>query len=89
MWFIITYHLGLRGRELQCKLRKNDLEIFTHNGNEYCQLASEFGTKNHQGGVMVVRDSYGQKNSFCQIVFLVGEKIVITMLHTKVKQKSL
>ena len=29
------------------------------------------------------------KKEFCQIVFLVGEKIVITMLHTKVKQKSL
>ena len=37
----------------------------------------------------VVRDSYGQNIVFGQIVFLVGEKMVITMLHPKVKQKSL
>ena len=49
VWFIIFYHLGLCGRELQCKLRKNDLEIRAHNGNEYCQLASEFGTKKPPG----------------------------------------
>ena len=56
VWFIITYHLGLRGRELQCKLQKNQLEIFTHNGSEYCQLASEFGTKNQQGEVNRLHD---------------------------------
>ena len=45
------FHLGLRGREFQCKLRKNDIELFMHKGKEYCQLTLEFSTKNHQGGV--------------------------------------
>ena len=28
-WFVLTFHLGLRGREMQLDLRKQDLAIST------------------------------------------------------------
>eukprot|EP00117_Sycon_ciliatum_P038685 scpid6132/ scgid28703/ len=50
VWFLTTYHFGLRGRELQAKLRKQDLDFIVVDGSTYCQLAAEFATKNNQGG---------------------------------------
>ena len=52
VWFSITLHLSLRGRELQRKLTKNDLIKKTdENGRSYYELNADFATKNHPGGV--------------------------------------
>ena len=50
VWFSLTLHLGLRGRELQAKLTKSDLEIGNDGNGEYIQLSTDFATKNYQGG---------------------------------------
>lgn len=51
-WFVITYHFSLRARELQCQMSKNDLVLHTdEKGSEYYSLATDFLTKNHQGGI--------------------------------------
>eukprot|EP00117_Sycon_ciliatum_P022438 scpid99806/ scgid19360/ len=49
VWSYVTMHFGIRGRELQCNMRKQDLLILKDsNGQEYIQLATDFAQKNHQ-----------------------------------------
>ena len=51
-WFILTFHLGLRGREMQLELRKQDL-LFSknENGKEIVELSTSFAQKNHAGSL--------------------------------------
>jgi len=52
VWFCVTLHFCLRGREVQCQMLKTDL-VFTkdENGFEIIQLSKDFASKNHQGGL--------------------------------------
>ena len=52
MWFSVSLHFCLRGREIQCQLRKEDF-IFKkdENGDDYIVLSRDFLSKNHQGGL--------------------------------------
>eukprot|EP00117_Sycon_ciliatum_P005509 scpid97844/ scgid9429/ len=51
VWFYLTYHHGLRGREVQCRLTKESLTLCKDNeGKDYYTLNTNFSTKNHQGG---------------------------------------
>ena len=56
-WFILTFHLGLRGREMQLELRKQDL-LFSknENGKEIVELSTSFAQKNHAGGLSLLSD---------------------------------
>ena len=47
VWFVISTHFCLRGGEIQCKLKKQDL-IFQ---DDRISLATDFMTKNHRGGL--------------------------------------
>ena len=53
VWFYITLHFGIRGRELQCLFRKDDLVFHTdEHGAKYVKLGTDFAQKNHQlGGI--------------------------------------
>ena len=52
VWLIISLHFCLRGREVQCQLKKDDL-VFTEyeDGKWMVTLAKDFLSKNHQGGL--------------------------------------
>ena len=46
VWFYVTLHFGIRGRELQCLLRKTDLQILTdEHGAKYVKLGTDFAPK--------------------------------------------
>ena len=49
VWFYVTLHFGIRGCELQCLLRKTDLQFHTdEHGAKYVKLGTDFAQKNHQ-----------------------------------------
>ena len=71
-WFILTFHLGLRGREMQLELRKQDL-LFSknENGKEIVELSTSFAQKNHAGGLSSLSDvSYGQVQDPVQVAII-------------------
>ena len=52
VWFFVTFHFGLRGRELQRSLRKDDLQIqLDERGRKFIQICVDRATKNHPGGI--------------------------------------
>ena len=59
VWFSLTLHLGLHGRELQTKILKTDLEIGKNDQGEYCRLSTDFATKYYQGGLGSSRRNSG------------------------------
>ena len=45
----MTLYFGIRGRELQCLLRKTDLQLHTNgHGVKYVKLSTDFAKKNYQ-----------------------------------------
>ena len=50
-WFVISSHFCLRGSELQARLCKKDLLFETSEGRETIRIATDFITKNTQGGL--------------------------------------
>eukprot|EP00117_Sycon_ciliatum_P047134 scpid32472/ scgid33697/ len=52
VWFAITYHFALRGCENQETMTKKDLILKKDDdGRDFVELATDFCTKNHQGGI--------------------------------------
>lgn len=52
VWFYVTYHFALHGREIQRQVKKSDLILkMDENGKEYFMLNVDLVTKNHPGGV--------------------------------------
>ena len=51
VWFHVTLHFCLQGAEIQCKLRRSDLEFTTIAGEEAIVLRRDFMSKNHRGGL--------------------------------------
>ena len=52
VWFYITYHFALRGREIQRQVKKTSLVLKKDdNGDEYFLLNVELTSKNHPGGI--------------------------------------
>ena len=52
VWFFVTFHFGLRGRELQRSLRKDDLQIqLDERGHKFIQICVDRATKNRPGGI--------------------------------------
>ena len=51
VWFYLSYHFCLRGREMQALLRREDLKTKTDaQGHSYIVLSTAFATKTYQGG---------------------------------------
>lgn len=51
-WFILSIHFCLRGREIQCQMKKDDLVFSTdENSVQTVTLSKDFVSKNHQGGL--------------------------------------
>ena len=51
VWFYVTLHFGICGRELQCLLRKTDMQLHTNeHGAKYVILGTDFAQKNYQLG---------------------------------------
>ena len=48
VWFVVSLHFCLRGGEVQCKLKKQDL-LFVESGR--FTLVTDFMTKNYRGGL--------------------------------------
>ena len=52
VWFYVTFHFGLRGRELQRSLRKDDLQIqLDERVHKFIQICVDRATENHPGGI--------------------------------------
>lgn len=51
VWFVVSLHFCLRGSELQARLRKQDLVFNSVDGVETITIATDFLTKNTQGGL--------------------------------------
>ncbi|XP_065197698.1 uncharacterized protein LOC135829222 [Sycon ciliatum] len=52
VWFYMTYHFALRGREIQRQVKKTDLVLKKDdNGDEYFLLNVDLTSKNHPGGI--------------------------------------
>ena len=49
-WYWITLHFGFRAREVQVQLRKTDLVFNEGNDGVFITLATDFSSKNCQGG---------------------------------------
>lgn len=45
MWFAVTLHLGLPGRELQTKIMESNLEFNKDSNGEFCHLGTDIATK--------------------------------------------
>ena len=83
-WFVLTFHLGLRGREMQLDLRKQDLAISTDGeGKQYVHLSTSFSQKNHSGGLSSLSDnvSTGRVQDEIQVEIV---KRLISLGHPKV-----
>lgn len=52
VWLFVSAHFCLRGGEIQCRLKKEDLVFSTDpDGDERITLQKDFLSKNHQGGL--------------------------------------
>ena len=52
VWMMLSLHFCLRGREIQAQMRKSDIVFGTdEDGDTIISLASDFLSKNHQGGL--------------------------------------
>ena len=52
VWFFVTFHFGLRGRELQRSLRKDGLQIqLDERGHKFIQICVDRATKSHPRGI--------------------------------------
>ena len=83
-WFVLTFHLGLRGREMQLDLRKQDLAISTDGeGKQYAHLSTSFSQKNHSGDLSSLSDdvSTGRVQDEIQVEIV---KRLISLGHPKV-----
>lgn len=60
IWFGLTMHFGLRGREVQAKMLKTDIKICAGEEGEYIRLRTDFATKNYQGGSGSSRRDIGE-----------------------------
>ena len=80
VWFFITYHFALRAKEVQENMKTSHL-LFTKVGDvEVVKLATEYRTKNHQGGLRSSENSCseGQVQDPRQIRLI---KLLISKLH--------
>ena len=70
--FILTFHLGLRSREMQLELRKQDLLCKNENGKEIVELSTSFAQKNHAGGLSSLSNdvSSGQVQDSVQVAII-------------------
>ena len=50
VWFFTTLHLGLRGREVQRKITKADVEFGTDAHGDFARLSADFATKITKAG---------------------------------------
>ena len=58
IWFFVTFHFGLRGRDLQLSLRKDDVQIqLDERGHKFIQICVDKAIKNHPGGIEDRADS--------------------------------
>lgn len=51
VWYFLTLHMGMRGRDEHCKLRYGDFKIVTDENGEYVEWCFERGTKTRSGEV--------------------------------------
>ena len=52
VWMMLSLHFCLCGREIQVQMRKSDIVFGTEeDGDTIISLASDFLSKNHQGGL--------------------------------------
>ncbi|XP_065198987.1 uncharacterized protein LOC135830688 [Sycon ciliatum] len=80
VWFFITLHLGLRGREVQRKITKTDVEFGTDGHGEFARLSADFATKNYQGGRGSARRDAGA-GKITDRGQLLSLRVMMTHLH--------
>ena len=51
VWYAMTMHFGLRGHEVQVRLKKSDLEFKQDDSGEFVVLSTDFASKNCPGGI--------------------------------------
>ena len=51
VWYAMTMHFGLRGHEVQVRLKKSDLEFKQDDSGECVVLSTDFASKNCPGGI--------------------------------------
>lgn len=51
IWYHMTLHFGLRGREVQARMKKTDIEFRADETGEFVVLTRDFCSKNCQGGI--------------------------------------